>query len=113
MMQEAGGKTRRVRALQKDALFELDLSDRFVYLDTHKLRTWKDGLRGAVRNACDELGLQRRGVHGFRGTAACEFVRVKEMLGYDDAEARGELAQWLGHNPHRTEVTYAYVPKRK
>ncbi len=26
-------------------------------------------------------------------------------------EARHELAQWLGHNPHRTEVTYAYVPK--
>jgi len=108
-----GGKTRRVRVLQKDALFELDLSDRFVYLDTHKLRTWKGGLRAAVRNACDELGIQRRGVHGFRGTAACEFVRAREILGYDEAEARRELAQWLGHNPHRTEVTYAYVPKRK
>ncbi len=72
---------RRVWVLQKGPLFELDSSDRFVNLDKHKLRTWKDGLRVAVRNACDELGIQRRGVHGFRGTAAGECVRVKEMLG--------------------------------
>ena len=47
----------------------------------------------------------------FRATAACEFVKVKAALGYTDLEARHELAMWLGHNPHRTEVTYAYVPR--
>jgi integrase len=84
-----------------------------VYLDKATVQTWKDGLRTAVRKACDKLGIQRRGVHGFRGTAACEFVRVKEMLGYDEIEARRELTQWLGHNPHRTEVTYAYAPRKQ
>jgi ATP/maltotriose-dependent transcriptional regulator MalT len=44
-------------------------------------------------------------------TAACEFVGVKRALGYTEMEARHELAMWLGHNPHRTEVTYAYVLK--
>jgi len=105
-----GGKTRRIRVLHQEALFDLDRTERFVYLNKANVRTWKDGLRTAVRKACDELGIQRRGVHGFRGTAANEFMRAKEILGYDEAEARRELAQWLGHNPHRTEVTYAYVP---
>ncbi len=44
-------------------------------------------------------------------TAACEFVGLKRALGYTEAEARRELAMWLGHNPQRMEVTYAYVPK--
>jgi hypothetical protein len=39
-------------------------------------------------------------------------MRIKESLGYTEQEARHELAQWLGHNPHRTEVTYAYVPRK-
>jgi integrase len=107
-----GGKTRRVQVLQPNGLFDLDLTERFVYLDKATGRTWKDGLRTAVRKACDDLGIPRRGVHGFRGTAAGEFMRLKELLGYDEGEARRELAQWLGHNPHRTEVTYAYVPRR-
>ena len=50
-------------------------------------------------------------MHGLRATAACEFVDLKRALGYTEAEARRELAMWLGHNPHRTEVTYAYVPR--
>jgi hypothetical protein len=50
-------------------------------------------------------------VHGFRGTAAGELISLKQALGFTEIEARRELALWLGHNPHRTEVTYAYVPK--
>jgi len=51
-------------------------------------------------------------VHGFRGTAATEFLMVKmEVLGASEHDARRELAMWLGHNPQRTEVTYAYVPR--
>ncbi len=46
-------------------------------------------------------------------TAACEFVDLKCALGYTEAEACKELAMWLGHNPHRTEVTYAYVPRSR
>jgi hypothetical protein len=48
-------------------------------------------------------------VHGFRATAACKFVDLKRALGYTGAEACKELAMWLGHNPQRTEVMYAYA----
>lgn len=83
---------------------------RFIYLPAERGWRWKDGLERYVRQSCDTLGIQRRGVHGFRATAACEFVDLKRMSGYTEFEARRELAVWLGHNPQRTEVTYAYVP---
>ena len=66
-----------------------------------------------MRQACDQLNIRRRGVHGFRATAACEFVDLKRALGFTENEARRELAMWLGHNPHRIEVTYAYVPRAR
>ena len=106
-----GGKTRNIRVLDSAVLTELDLSRPFVYLPEQQARQWKDRLERYVRHACAQLDIQRRGVYGFRATAACQFVDVKRALGYTEAEARGELAMWLGHNPHRTEVTYAYVPK--
>jgi integrase len=106
-----GGKTRNIRVLDATVLTELDLSRPFVYLPVQQARQWKDRLERYVRQACDRLAIQRRRVHGFRATAACEFVDIKCALGYMELEARRELAMWLGHNPHRTEVTYAYVPK--
>jgi integrase len=106
-----GGRIRKIPVLHTEVLYELDLSGRFVYLPAERGWRWKDGLERYVRQSCDTLGVQRRGVHGFRATAACEFVDIKRALGYTEAEARRELAVWLGHNPHRTEVTYAYVPK--
>jgi len=107
-----GGKTRRIKALNPGILSELNLSRRFVYLEQGNERLWKPGLENMVREVCDELDIERRGVHGFRGSAACELVRIKtEVLGLTESQARRELAMWLGHNPHRTEVTYAYVPR--
>jgi integrase len=106
-----GGKTRNIRVLNSAALAELDLSRPFVYLPEQQARYWKDGLERQVRQACDQLNIRRRGVHGFRATAAYKFVDLKRALGYTEMEARHELAMWLGHNPHRTEVTYAYVPR--
>jgi integrase len=107
-----GGRVRKIRVLHKEVLRELDPSRRFVYLNAEQGRLWKDGLERYVREGCDALGIHRRGVHGFRGTAACEFVDIKRALGFTEMEARKELAMWLGHNPQRTEVTYAYVPRR-
>ena len=107
-----GGRVRKIQVLHADVLQELDLSQRFIYLNEQPARLWKDGLERHVRQACDILSIHRRGVHGFRATTACEFVELKRALGNTEAEARRELAMWLGHNPHRTEVTYAYVPKR-
>lgn len=106
-----GGKLRRIPVLHADVLQELDLSRRFVYLKEEQGDRWKDGLERHVRQACDALGIQRRGVHGFRATAACEFMVIKRALGYTEMEARHELARWLGHNSDSIEVTYTYVPK--
>jgi integrase len=106
-----GGRVRKIQVLHAEVLKALDLSRRFVYLSEQPGRLWKDDLERTVRQACLALNIRRRGVHGFRTTAACEFVTTKNALGYTDMEARHELAMWLGHNPHRTEVTYAYVPK--
>jgi integrase len=122
-----GGKTRNIRVLDSAVLNELDLSQPFVYLPEQQGRHWKDRLERYVRQTCDELDIRRRGVHGFRATAACEFVDIKRALGDTEMEARRELATlaphatalrcsagvWLGHNPQRTEVTYAYVPKHR
>ena len=108
-----GGRIRKIPVLHAEVLHELDLSERFVYLPAERGWRWKDGLERYVRQSCDTLGIQRRGVHGFRGTAACEFVDLKLASGYTDTEARRELAVWLGHNPRRTEVTYAYVPRSR
>jgi integrase len=108
-----GGKTRRIRFLKREVFEEIDRFKYFIYLTPENGKTWKDGLERIVRRACDELGIQRRGVHGFRGTVACEFMRAKKSLGYTEKEARRELAQWLGHNPHRIEVTYAYVVRSR
>jgi integrase len=110
-LQGKGGRVRKIHVLHADALKTLDLSRRFVYLTEQPGRLWKDGLERRVRQACDALDIRRRGVHGFRATAACEFVNIRGALGVTEIEARHELAMWLGHNPHRTEVTYAYVPK--
>jgi len=108
-----GGRVRRIQVLRADVLEALDRSRRFVYLGDENSHQWKDGLERAVRQGCDALNIHRRGVHGFRGTAAGEFISIKQALGFTEAEARHELALWLGHNPHRTEVTYAYVPRAR
>jgi integrase len=59
-----------------------------VYPRAGREQSWKDGLERAVRRACDELGLKRRGVHGFRATAAGEYFNLQRALGYSDREAR-------------------------
>jgi len=107
-----GGRVRRIRVLQADVLRELDLSHRFVYLRLGREQSWKDGLERAVRRACDELGLKRRGVHGFRATAAGEYFNRQRALGHSEREARQALTRWLGHAPGSVDVTYVYVPRR-
>jgi integrase len=109
-----GGRCRRIRVLHPKILSELDTSRRYVYLIPGDEHAWKRRLEDSVRTACDNLGVRRRGVHGFRGTAAAEFLQIRmDNFGYSETEGRRELAMWLGHNPQRIEVTYAYVPRRK
>ena len=110
-LQGKGGRVRKIQVLHPKVLKTLDLSRRFVYLTEQPGRLWKDAFKRRVRQACDVLDIRRRGVHGFRATAACEFVDIRGVMGCTEMAARQELAMWLGHNPHRTEVTYAYVPR--
>jgi integrase len=112
MLKGKGGRVRRIRVLRGAVLHELDLSRRFVYLRAGHEQSWKDGLERAVRQACDELGFKRRGVHGFRATAASEYFNLQRALGYSDREARQGLTRWLGHAPGSIDVTYVYVPRR-
>jgi integrase len=86
-LQGKGGRVRKIQVLHADVLKTLDLSRRFVYLDEQSGRLWKDGLERRVRQACEALEIRRRGVHGFRATAACEFVNIKSALGYTEMEA--------------------------
>ena len=107
-----GGRVRCIRVLRGAVLRELDLSRQFVYLRAEHAQAWKEGLERAVRQACDELGFERRGVHGFRATAAGEYFNLQRALGYSDREARQGLTSWLGHAPGSIDVTYVYVPRR-
>ena len=92
-----GGRVRRIQVLHADMLGELDLSRRFVYLNGNDRLQWKNGLERVVRQGCDALSIQRRGVHGFRGTAAGEFIDSKRALGFTEAKARHELATRAPH----------------
>ena len=107
-----GGKLRTIEVLNSEVLCQLDLAPKFVFLDVPHDPRWKDGLERYVRRACDDLGFQRRGVHGLRGTAAGVFLDKQIAAGLSEQRGRRELAQWLGHNAQRVEVTYAYVPRR-
>ncbi len=91
-LQGKGGQVRRIQVLHADALKTLDLSHRFVDLTGQPGRLWKDGLERRVRQARDALDIYRRGVHGFRATATCEFVTNKAALDYAERAARHELA---------------------
>jgi len=65
---------------------------------------------GSVRHACERLGIECYGTHGFRKTWAQEQYRRSREEGLDDCESRQELARGLGRN--RREVTYSYVLRR-
>jgi hypothetical protein len=85
------GRIRKLQVLHGEALCELDLFKQFVYLPAEQANA-EECLELNVRQSCDTLDVQRRGVHGFRATTGCEFVNLKRALGYTEAEARRELA---------------------
>jgi hypothetical protein len=70
--------------------------------------------------------LEANTVVTYKATIAEQQVQIKRLQ-RELAEARADLniarsqaarsavqcSAWIGHNPHRTEVTYAYVPKNR
>jgi integrase len=63
----------------------------------------------AVRDACERLGMECFGTHGFRRGWAQEQYRELREQGSDDREARRSTAKGLGHK--RLDVTYSYIPR--
>lgn len=73
----------------------------------HRGQSLASRTNGSVRHACERLGIECYGTHGFRKTRAQERYRRSREEGLDERESRRELARGLGHN--RREVTYSYV----
>lgn len=75
---------------------------------------WTDGpalarrLQDAIREACGQLGIEPKGIHGLRGSFAERFLTRRLATGLDERSARLDLSRQLGHN--RVDVTYRYVP---
>jgi integrase len=75
---------------------------------------WSDGrrlarrLEDAMREACDELGIDRKGLHGFRALFAQEYIDRRVAAGLSERDARRELMAPMGHS--RPNFTYSYVP---
>ena len=66
-------------------------------------------LQDAMRDACDTLEIQRRGIHGLRGLFSETYLRERVATGLDENAARDELTKLLGHG--RRSVTRRYCGK--
>lgn len=64
----------------------------------------------AVARACEEAGIDSRGVHGFRHSWALQRLFHLMGLGLTEDAARQTVSWWLGHN--RLPVTASYLSKR-
>ncbi len=108
-----GGRPREVRVDPQHRDYLSSLKERAAqHRDGHVFQG-RAGLgrrtEDAVRYACQRLGIQDRGTHGFRRMFAQERYRKYREQGLGDREARRELARDLGHG--RIAVTYSYVPR--
>jgi integrase len=63
----------------------------------------------AVHQACQRLGIEHCGTHGFRRGWAQERYCELQRQDHDDCRARRSVAKELGHN--RIDVTYSYIPR--
>jgi integrase len=112
-----GGRPRNVDVDLKHREFLVRLKDRAEgHRDGHVFQG--RGHRGqslvrrtqdAVRCACERLGIESYGTHGFRRTWAQEQHQALLAQGLSDHESRQSLAEELGHG--RVAVTYSYVPR--
>jgi integrase len=68
-----------------------------------------DKLARAVSAACEELGIEGKGIHGLRATFAEQYLRRCIAEGCGENDARREVSHLLGHR--RIDVTYRYVPR--
>ena len=76
----------------------------------HRGQSLVKRVQGAVRHACERLGLACYGTHGFRRSFAVTRYQAYYAQSLTDGEARKRLTTDLGHN--RPQETYAYVARK-
>jgi integrase len=110
-----GGRQRLVALPSDDSSGIEAIQTALSNIPTGKNWLWMDGpklarrLQDAIREACEDLGIEPKGLHGFRGTFTEEFIeRRMANAGLSEKEGRQEVMSLLGHN--RRAVTYSYMP---
>ena len=103
-----GGKTRVVPIPERAMLDQLPGPGRTFPLLRGRRDNWIRLIEGLVAEACQALGLDPLGTHGFRAAYAQRTLDELIAQGQSDRAARKVLAQRLGHN--RISVTNDYAP---
>ncbi len=112
----SNAKGGRERLVAPDDTGRAALKEALAAIPTGRHWLWTDGptltrrLQDAIRDACHELGITPKGLHGLRATFAEGFLSRRMAAGRTEDQARRELTLLLGHN--RIQVTYRYVPQR-
>lgn len=115
-VRSANAKGGRERLITLDATGQERLREVIGNIPTGRNWLWMDGpsvvrrLQDAVREACDDLGIERKGIHAFRALFAEEYVDRRMAEGLSQNGARDALSVVMGHN--RRSVTYRYVPRK-
>lgn len=110
----AKGGRPRVVGPSLDAAGQAALHAAILAIPTGHNHLWTDGrrlarrLQDAVRDACNELGIVCKGLHGLRATFAEEYIERRMAAGVSERDARRELMEPMGHS--RPGFTHAYVP---
>ncbi len=105
----------RPRTVELDERVQTDIRSVLADIPAGRNWLWTDGhrlardLQDAIREACEELDIAPKGMHGFRATFAERYVLRRIDEGATENDARLEVSHALGHG--RVSVTYRYVPR--
>ncbi len=109
-----GGKPRVVE-IDRRLLSRLDLSSPFPLRALRqqgsgwiKDKTQIKRIEDLVKAVCRTLGIQCRGTHGLRATAAISYYKLLVIQGLSKIQALSRTAEWLGHGPRRWDVLRHY-----
>lgn len=115
-VRSANAKGGRERLIRLDDAGQERLHEVVNGIPTGRNWLWMDGpsvvrkLQDTVREACDDLGIERKGIHAFRALFAEEYLDRRMAEGLSENDARDALSVVMGHN--RRAVTYRYVPRK-
>ena len=105
----------RPRTVELDERVQADIRSVLANIPAGRNWLWTDGhrlardLQDAIRDACEDLGIAPKGMHGLRATFAERYILRRIDEGATENDARLEVSHALGHG--RISVTYRYVPR--